>query len=389
MIDRNQILLLELLQASIFGATPNIPADIDWDAVFQEAEAQTVTGLVAAAVPQGAAGNWKEVEDKCKMVFIRIMHGQTQLMKILRQADIPVVILKGTAAAMYYPAPFRRMMGDVDFLVSQDKFERTVHLMEAKEYRPFHELQSQLDMSGSPRHIEFSRDGIEYELHHHFSGNGIDIENSLVNGLSHPETAQIGGVSFPVLPPIENGVLLLAHVAFHLKSCELGLRQVIDWMMFVNSVLDDSTWENSFSKLAEDAGLKKLAIVLTRLCRDYLGLPGDRKWCNEADERLVNNLLELILERGNFGRKLEEPHTVEKYMGEVKNNGIISFLKLISNVVWNSSAVQNSRVVLRPFMLISEFIRRTGKRLKERPEHLLEDVNRGKEISQLYKDLGL
>ena len=159
--------------------------------------------------------------------------------------------------------------------------------------------------------------------------------------------------------------------------------------MFVNSVLDDSTWGNSFSKLAEDAGLKKLAVALTRLCRDYLGLPGEHNWCNEADERLVKNLLELIFQRGNFGRKLEEPHTVEDYIGAIKTKGPISFLKLISNVVWNSSNVQKSYVVLRPFMWISEFIRRTGKRLRERPEHLLEDINRATEISQLHKDLGL
>ena len=389
MTDRNQIILLELIKASLFDATQTIPVDIDWDAVFKEANGQAVTGIVAASISQNAAGKWKLAESRCKMGFMRVMHGQTQLLQVLRQAGIPVVILKGTAAAMYYPAPFRRMMGDVDFLVPRDKFDDTAQLMEANGYKPFKELQDQLNDPIRPRHIEFRKDGIEYELHHHFSVRGIDIENILVEGLEHSETAQIGGVSFPVLPPLENGLLLLTHAAFHLKASELGLRQVIDWMMFVNSVLDDSTWGNSFSKLAEDAGLKKLAVALTRLCRDYLGLPGDHNWCNEADERLVKNLLELIFERGNFGRKLEEPHTVEAYIETIKTKGSISFLKLISKVVWNSSAVQNSHVVLRPFMWISEFVRRTGKRLRERPGRLLEDVSRGKEISQLYRDLGL
>lgn len=49
----------------------------------------------------------------------------------------------------------------------------------------------------------------------------------------------------------------------HLKS-GLGLRQVIDWMMYVNKELDDDFWENGFGTAAVDASMDKLAVTVTR-----------------------------------------------------------------------------------------------------------------------------
>lgn len=311
MIDINQKVLLELLKASLFEIEPVFPEHVDWDAVKVEAKAQTVVALASKAVPAEYVSQWKDYALQSMTQFVRVMHGQTQLVNLLEQAGILVVILKGTAAAMYYPEPFRRAMGDVDFLVPQDKFEDTARLMEVNGYNPFNDLQNQLGTSNRPRHIEFENDGIEYELHHHFSGFGIDIENTIINGLERVETEEIGGLSFPVLPVMENGLLLLAHVAFHLSSSELGLRQVIDWMLFVHQKLDDEIWKCCFCELAEQAGLRKLAVALTRLCRDYLGLPGKYSWCEEADEQVVSELLDLIYERGNFGRKVLDHYNIE------------------------------------------------------------------------------
>ena len=44
----------------------------------------------------------------------------------------------------------------------------------------------------------------------------------------------------------------------HLKS-GLGLRQVIDWMMYVNKELDDDFWENGFGTAAVDASMDKFS----------------------------------------------------------------------------------------------------------------------------------
>ena len=88
MADRNQIILLELLKASLFDAKPNLPADIDWDAVLAEAKAQTVVSLAAKAVPVEYALQWRNCIMQSQAQFVRLLHGQAQLVKLLEQAGI-------------------------------------------------------------------------------------------------------------------------------------------------------------------------------------------------------------------------------------------------------------------------------------------------------------
>ena len=389
MLNNNQFALLELLKASLFEIELVTPTDVEWDAVLAEAKAQTVVALAAKAVPAEYVSQWQNYALQSQAHFVRVLHGQSQLVNLLKQAGIPLVILKGTAAAMYYPEPFRRAMGDVDFLVPQDKFEEAVQLLEANGYKPFRELQNQLDTSVRPRHIEFGKDGIEYELHHHFSANGIDIESTLINGLEHVETAEIGGLSFPVLPAMENGLLLLAHAAFHLSSSELGLRQVIDWMMFVHQELDDEKWKDCFCEMVEQAGLRKLAVALTRLCRDHLGLPGEYRWCEEADEQVVSHLLNLIYERGNFGKKVPNHYNIENITSKVKSKGFFAYLRQISDEVWKRESIQSSIAVIRPFLFIKKFCVLLRSRFRASKGHLIKDLKSGNDLSKLYKELGL
>ena len=61
-----------------------------------------------------------------------------------------------------------------------------------------------------------------------------------------------------------NGLVLLDHVRYHLQG-GLGIRQIIDWMMFVHANLNDETWETGFAQLARGAGLETLAVTMTSM----------------------------------------------------------------------------------------------------------------------------
>ena len=148
MIDRNEELLLRLLRAALneerLSATdlsepsnpPTPPETPDWDAILQEARAQTVLGLIAEAVPDEVAAAPRTEALRLKAKFMRILHGQTELVSLFRGAGIPLVILKGMAASVYYPKPHTRAMGDVDFLVPQERFSDAMRLMEENGYLP-------------------------------------------------------------------------------------------------------------------------------------------------------------------------------------------------------------------------------------------------------------
>ena len=377
MMNRNQKALLELLKASLFGIEPELPEGIDWDAVLREAQAQTVVALAAKAVPRKAAAAWQESAMQSQANFIRVLHGQAQLVQLFEQAGIPLVILKGTAAAAYYPEPFRRSMGDVDFLVPPERFEEAVNLMLGNGYR---------EKGNGPRHKEFMKDGIEYELHRRYSPLGMDVEEYIKEGFSQLEKGAIGKDSFPMLPRMANGIVLLTHLCSHLKK-GVGLRQMIDWMMYVDRELDDAFWENEFRQVAERKGLAPLAITATRMCQQYLGLSERITWCASADDKLCDLSWELLFFSGNFGRKNGEGGHVEAVGTRIRNMGLFRYLQSTGEASWEAYKRHH---FLKPFCWLYRGFQLAKRGLKTgRGMSMVEDIDRSKNRYELLKNLGV
>ena len=123
--------MFDVLRASLFtGEDLSLP---DWQGVFKAMKQQTVAGLAGAWLPGHLdAAPWSAC---CTMVqgrWLQVMHAQDQLLGLLEDNGIPCVILKGAAAAMAYPHPSLRSMGDVDFLVKRADFEKAAVLLDRK-----------------------------------------------------------------------------------------------------------------------------------------------------------------------------------------------------------------------------------------------------------------
>ena len=89
----------------------------------------------------------------------------------------------------------------------------------------------------------------------------------------------------------------------HLKSNELGLRQLVDCYMYVKAVCTDDFWQDRLMPLTEKAGLTELALTATELCRECFGLPKSVKWCSLANREYSVCLLNVLIKSGNFGIK--------------------------------------------------------------------------------------
>ena len=261
-MNQAEQVLLQAIQKSLWNKDITFPDNTDWNAVLKEAEDQAVLGIVIGVAPADAQREWRGRASYVTAHFVRILHYQEQLYKLLKSNGIPMAILKGTAAAIYYPNPSQRTMGDIDFIVPEDCFDKAKELL----------IQNGYNVKDDPqyrRHIDVSRDGIFFEMHRFFSELGIDIESYIVNGIPEAEIVTIHGNSFPILPKTANGLVLLAHLAFHLKT-GLGFRQIIDWMMFVNQNLDDAFWNQSFRNDAKKTNLDVVAITITKRCQKIL-----------------------------------------------------------------------------------------------------------------------
>lgn len=338
--------LLALLRAALYGTPAELQADTDWAAVLSEANAQTVTALAAKALPdtltEAQRQPWKNAQYAQLANYVRYLAAQDELCRIFEAARIPMVILKGSAAAFYYPQPSLRMMGDIDFLVPEEAFSHAHELL----------LQAGYSCHGEEgnRHTAYKKNGVEFEMHRRFSYHSLDIESYITDGLHHAESGMIDGHAFPMLPRLANGLVLLGHMREHLRV-GLGLRQVIDWMMYVERELDDAFWRDTFCAVAKEKNLDTLAITTTRLCQKYLGLSERLTWCAGADDALCELLLENLFRSGNFGKKNSSGNLVQGVMVNIRREGLFPYLQRIGERDWE---LYHQHRWLKPFAWLHE-----------------------------------
>ena len=335
--------LIELIKASLFGATPVIHKAVKWERVLELAKAQCIVPLIASHVPVNFRKECLNVSYQNKAYLMKLLYELDSLVKLLNEKDIPFVILKGTSAAIYYPAPSLRMFGDIDFLVPDNYVEITKSLLKENGYIFDH---------SNERHYVYIKNDIEFELHTRFSCEYYgDVDHIVLNGLYKSVNYKIANCSFPGLPSYENGLVLLGHIMQHLHDSGIGLRQIIDWMMFVYTELDNLSWDNYFRDLAAEAGLEKLAKTVTFMCKKWLGLSAEFTWCDDVDEKVVDQLMIRVLDDGNFGHD-RSPH--ERVKESLRNDGVFKYLQRAGMINW---PLAQKYIFLRPFAWIYQLFR--------------------------------
>ena len=342
-LDPEYLCLIELLKTSLFDLPVLIPDEINWANVLEAAKIQCVVPLVISHVPEEHRNDWLEISYQSKAYYMKIMYEQNYLVNLLNRANIPYFIFKGTAASIYYPSTTMRMFGDIDFYVSKDKFDFTRELLEENGYILNHY---------NERHYGYVRNGIVFELHMKISSQYYnDIESIVLNGMENSVEYRVSNCTFTGLPTYENGLILLGHIMQHLKESGIGLRQIIDWMMFVHNELDDSAWTDHFRTLAYEAGLEKLAITVTYLCKKWLGLPNEISWCNAADEELADQIFIRALDDGNLGNDRALSECVNY---SIKKEGIFKYLQRAGIHNW---PLAKKYALFRPFAWLYQLFR--------------------------------
>ena len=379
-MNQTEQILIKAIQKSLWNTEITFPDDTDWDTVMKEASTQAILGVVIDAAPLDVQQKWKGKVSADVAHFVRVLHYQEQLYNLLTENGIPMVVLKGTAAAINYPNPSKRVMGDIDFLVPPEHFGCAKEILAQNGYT----------INDDPRylrHIDIRKDQISFEMHRYFSEFNVDIEHYILEEIPEREESVLFERTFPILPRLANGLVLLAHISYHLQT-GLGLRQVIDWTTYVNKELNDAFWHQEFYKAAKESGMEILAITITRLCQIYLGLSDEITWCKTADVDLCSKLMESILRAGNFGRKQGSGKSIENTITNLKEMGFFRYLQIAGEFNWEA---YHKHKWLKPFCWIYQIGRyaRQGLKTKRSRKQILNDVERGNQRAVLLDELGL
>ena len=314
--------------------------------IFEEMKQQAIAALPASNLSRIDMPS--ELKKEWKLYAIRQLsvYSQNTYEQSIIPITVPYAILKGTSASQYYPHPEYRTMGDIDIMTRREDLDMACQQLLDNGYCIIKELN---------REITLVKNGTIVELHRRFAtlndpDNAKYLDDLIIENITPSH----------VLPDPVNGLVLLEHIDQHMEG-GIGLRQVIDWMMFVDKCLPDDQWPE-FERFADRIGLKKLAIVTTRMCELYLGLP-HREWSSRADESLCEQLMDYVLSSGNFGNKKTSD-------ADISENAIAfsstpkTALKLLQKQGMKNWKAAQKHPILKPFAWIYQSFRYASKGLR-------------------------
>ena len=345
-VNRTEYIVLQLLRAAVFGSSVQYTEETDWNAVFDEMSIHRVASIpcdLLGSLPldEETRRKWQSYCVNQQIFYQKIATAQTELCTAFKETGIDFAIIKGMSAAVYYPVSAYRTMGDIDMLIREADVPKAEKLLWGLSYNRIRGI--------NDRHRNYRKNGIELELHTRFARMKDESREKMLNAYLMNSMENAAGM----LPVSQNGMVILQHLRQHLPE-GIGLRQVMDWMMFVHaSGLTDWT---EFNEISQQAGVFTFQKTLTKLCVKYLGLPAreDIAWCDDADEELYDELMQFVFSKGNFGYKTG----VTDNSGKIATSGNIfgAFARLQRGGLCRWEAARR-HPILRPFAWIYQLIR--------------------------------
>lgn len=299
-----QRVLIELLAGEISGKSELCEEElksVDWAEMLKESKAQAVALMAAEAVVKyrDYIPNYYDFENIAAAVHtlnVRTAFEEQQLNNIM--GERPFVILKGMAAASYYPKPRGRSLGDIDFLIDLSHREEIEELLNENGY----------DKQNSEHnyHVSFKKGNTDFEMHFAIPGipqgkSGEIVKDFIKDMLNSPVISEFDGWSFPAPKDIYHGLIILLHMQGHMVSEGLGLRHICDWACFLQKTEGKPFW-NELLGLFQKIGILTYAKVVSKISAMYFHI-NCPKWAEDADEELCRDVMNDVLTGGNFGRK--------------------------------------------------------------------------------------
>ena len=345
------------------NSVPSCIANINWQELLAFAKKQTIVGIYWQGITKlGDIANKPSEDDVLEWMseYTKIARRNAQtdnavigLTKFMRDNSLEFFVFKGQTVASYYPSPEMRTSGDVDFYVFKKDWVRAKSLLEK-------EVTITDDHSG--QHLEFTKDGVPFEMHYHTavfaSGSKQRYWDELIDSyfddiLDHVE---INSMSVPTLPPTLNAIYLFVHIYHHFLKEGIALRQFIDWMMFFEAKHDEvivSELTDKLERLVLLRAFRGFGAVLT----EVLGM--DEKFfpytLADTDKKYVDKIMAIVLRYGNFGKYgRKEQQSGWKHSLET---GVRS-LRHIFQFFWLSPA---ENLLLLPKLLKQSLIKNTSR----------------------------
>ena len=183
-------IMIGTIRAQVCGSEYKIDKDITQEELNQLyilSKSQDMAHIVGAELEkQGILKSGDEVSEKFRkqqMIAIfryeRINYELEEICRVLEEAQIPHMPLKGSVIRKYYPEPWMRTSCDIDILVHESDLKKATEICASK-------LNYQVDDEVIYHNVSlYSEIGIHLELHFSISGCVYDVDNFLSKVWEH------------------------------------------------------------------------------------------------------------------------------------------------------------------------------------------------------------
>ena len=393
---------LAVISYQLFGGTAPKVSINEVLGILKEAKAQTVFSTVFPFLSEFLRENNPAEYLKQQEIFLGNIIQNTnnfmehnELHRLMTDNHIPYCSLKGIASAYYYPNPALREMGDVDFFVREDSFEKSKQIV----------LQSgftidQGDNIGG-KHITFRRKPSSiWEQHRSYNTPsgvvGERIQTEIDRLIETSEVISLDGATCRIPDIYHHGLIMLLHVISHMTREGIGLRHLCDWAVFVNQ-RSNNEFVSLFKEKFKSYGLWNFAQILTMTSEKYLGI-NHYEWAQNPNvsNQYLESIMVDILHSGNFGKKDMNRYRETKYIsnrGErtVDNKSIIAqVIDTLNKKVYTDYSFVNHHKIFLPLGWVAEGgkyigLLACGKRKSKNTSAMLKEAAKRKEIYSKMK----
>lgn len=312
-MDNNSGTFLLLLNSYLNKSSIDISSDdTDWDRVFSLAISHNLLPVIVEGTYRLQACRYAE-EDNIFASIVQIAANQItdqakrtycflEIYNYLVQKGIYPLVLKGLVCRSLYPDPDHRCSGDEDIFIRKE------------DYQTAHTAFLEKGFSVAKKSIGYTPDNVQeitYEspdgilhIEVHFNPFGLSLRKEMndyfQSSFERYIKLDIEGHDIYTLCHTDHFIFLFLHLYKHMLGYGVGVRQVIDLLLYVQTYYEYIDWDHVLEVVKEMKGVKLLESIFC-IGRTELGF--NFSLCIPFDEvHDTKDLLEDILEGGVFGR---------------------------------------------------------------------------------------
>ena len=272
--------LLILLKAAMTGNTKILNGLSLTEGIPALAEDHAVLPLLydpVCSLTEGKGSFYERVCFSARQTVLQSYHLlilSRQICDCLEKAGIQTAVLKGAAAASFYPVPEYRKSGDIDILLCDpEKKETAIQVLQ--------EAGFQMDPVQPALHqiVLKEKNGVEVELHimlaEPFDNRRVNrcMETAHSDIRKHIIRKRIMGVELPILDDDYQAFELLLHMLQHFLRRGFGLKLLCDWTAYWNNrVRKGRVSVRRYKELIRSCGITGFSDMITAVCCRYLGM---------------------------------------------------------------------------------------------------------------------